>query len=318
MITHSSSMPSHKVGFHKKAQGVFTEELIAQIEDHLRSLPEVELVTDLDYKQAYVKNGHVYIGATDLHELDLYFWHDSVQPMKWGADNYYLNTMSVLEQDCVIVNTPTSIRIVNDKFVAHTVLKQHNLPVADFALVHAELQDELIRVFEEFGNDVVVKPRFGGWGIDVERVTSVEDLKSFAERALENEVEGEKQLFLERFYAHDPSKWTAVVVFGGKVLFGYRKQTVEGEEWKVYDPEKKDGTGDYSDYIDPPEDLKQTALAAAEAIGKDIIGFDCICTDNGYVIVDENGRPGLYRKCLDEAGVNIGDEVVQLIQNKLS
>jgi len=87
--------------------------------------------------------------------------------------------------------------------------------------------------------------------------------------------------------------------------------------WKIYDPEKKDGRGQYSEYIDPPQELKSIALTAKQAIDKDIICFDFIFTNEGYKIVDENGRPGLYQHCFDQAGIKIENEIVNLINSKL-
>ena len=104
---------------------------------------------------------------------------------------------------------------------------------------------------------------------------------------------------------------------GDKVLFGYRKKNIGNSDWKVYDPDKQDGKGDQSEYIEPSSELKEISLRAKKVIGKDIIGFDFIFTDEGYKIIDENGRPGIYPQCLQGARVDIEKEVVGLIMKKL-
>ena len=63
--------------------------------------------------------------------------------------------------------------------------------------------------------------------------------------------------------------------------------------------------------------MKEISLKAKEAIGKDIIGFDFILTEEGYKIVDENGRPGIYPQCVKGANINIEKEIIDLILSKI-
>ena len=311
------NMKKYKVGFYKKLQGIFTEEVILSIENKLRNVPNIELFTDLDYKKSYVRNGKVYIEDFNLNNLDVYFWHDTVKPVEWNGDNYFLNVLRALENNCVVVNTGESTRIVNDKYLAHLALAKNNLPVADFALVHLANKDALKNSFNMLGKSVLIKPRFGGWGVGIRKVDSVEELFDTAELLLSFLPTDQQQILLEKYYPNDISKWIAVVVFGDKVLFGYRKKLLGSSKWKIYDPEKKDGKGMYSEYIDPPQELREISLKAKKAIGKDIIGFDFILTEEGYKIVDENGRPGIYSQCIKGADIDIEKEIIDLILSKI-
>jgi glutathione synthase/RimK-type ligase-like ATP-grasp enzyme len=309
-------MRKYKVGFFKKPQGVFTLDVIKSIENKLRTHKNIELFSGLDFSKAYVKNGRAYLGDFDLNTLDIYFWHDTVKPADWKGDNYFLNILKILENNCLVVNSSESTKITNDKFLAHTVLKNNQLPIVDFALVNSEDKDTLSKIFSNFGESILIKPRFGGWGTGIIKIESLDQLFSSVE--LINSFSSEKkQIFIEKYYPNDISKWISVVVFGNKVLFGYRKKLLGTSQWKIYDPNKIDSKGIYSLYINPSQELKNTALLAKNAIGKDIIGFDFIFTDQGYKIVDENGRPGLYKQCLEKSGVNIEDQVINLIFSKI-
>ncbi len=310
-------MRKYKVGFLKKAQGVFSKNTIKNIENKLRTIDNIELFTDLDFRKAYVLNGNVYIENFNLNSLDLYFWHDTVKPNDWKGDNFNLNILSVLEKDCLVINTSQSTKITNDKFLAHTILKKNNLPVADFALTKATDKNGLTKAFENLGGTVLIKPRFGGWGVGIIRVNSLEKLFSSIEMLLSFLPNKNQQILLEKYYKNDLNKWISVIVIGDKVVFGYRKIIGESSDWKIYDPDKKDGKGDNSKYINPPEELKKIALKAKQVIGKDIIGFDFIYTNEGYKIIDENGRPGIYPQCLESSGINIEDEIVNLILSKI-
>lgn len=309
-------MKKPKVGFFKKPQGVFTSEVIKSIENKLRA-EKVELVTDLDFREGYVRSGDVYVGNYNLNDLDVYFWHDTVRPMIWKGDNYYLNLLRALEKDCQVINNSESTRIVNDKYLAHLALTKNNLPVAEFALVSMNEPELARQAFKDLGGDVVIKQRYGGWGVGVVRIKEADQLIETLELLLSHLPAGEHQLFMEKFYPNDLSKWISVVVMGDKVLFGYQKKNLGTSDWKVYDPNKQDGKGENSVYIDPSGELKKISLQAKEAIGKDIICFDFISTDEGYKIVDENGRPGIYPRCLEGAGIDIEKEIVDLILSKL-
>lgn len=310
-------MKKIRVGFFKKPQGVFSEKFIQDIEDELKTLPDVEFFSGLDFRKACIINGHAYVEGFDMNTLDIYFWHDTVKPATWGADNYALNVLRALENDCLVINSSEATRIVNDKFLAHTALKKHSLPVADFALVDASDKESLKNIFTAFNSSVLIKPRFGGWGKGIVKIDSLNALLDQADLILSFSPSANLQLLIEKYYPNDLSKWISVVVFGDKVLFGYRKNIMREADWKICDPHKEDGKGAQSEYVDPAPELKELALAAKNAIGKDIVCFDFIHTTEGYKIVDENGRPGLYAHCLEKAGVDIKKELLELIKSKL-
>jgi len=127
----------------------------------------------------------------------------------------------------------------------------------------------------------------------------------------------EQQFLLEKYEKNDLSEWTSTTVIGNKVLFGYKKNITNKSGWKIYDPDKKDGKGEYSTCVIPNAEITKLALKAAKVIGKDIIGFDFIYTDDGYKVIDENGRPGIYRTCLDQFNISIVDVIVKLIESEL-
>jgi ribosomal protein S6--L-glutamate ligase len=307
----------YKIGFFKKPQGVFTKEFINEIENDLRDKQGVKVISGLDYKDMYLKNGKVFFQGKDLSDLDVYFWHDVIGAKIWKGDNYHINVLKALANSCAIVNSPESTRIVNDKYFSHLCLSKEGLPVAEFALVNATNKQALLECFESFGGEILIKPRFRGFGTGIVRVSSKQQFLETIELLQCYSALGEEQFLLEKYYENDLEKWISVVVLGEKVLFGYRKKLLGDSDWKIYDPERKDARGQFTDYVEPTEELKNLALKAKRAIDKDIICFDFIYTKEGYKIIDENGRPGLYDHCLERAGIDIKRELVNLIISKL-
>ena len=305
-----------KIGFCKKEQGIFTKKYIEEIKKSISENINYELV-EVDFRNGIIINNQVFVDNICLNDLDLYFWHDTVYPTQWQSDNYFLHILKTIEKDVVVINTASSTNITNDKFLSHLTLKNANLPVGDFALAQATDTNNLKKVFEQFGQDVLLKPRFGGWGIGIARAKKFDELMSTVEYMLNFTNNPNQSILLERFYKNDLTKWISVVVFGDKVIFGYKKPLIGDADWKIYDPQKSDGKGTMSEYAEVPKNLQQIALKAKNAIGKDIIGFDFILTNEGYKIIDENGRPGLYPQCIKTTNVNISDEIIKLIKNKL-
>ncbi len=305
-----------KIGFHKSVQGVFTPEYITQLKAMIIERLDCELV-EVDFRDGVIIGDKVYVGEICLNDLDVYFWHDTVRPRDWGADNYFCHILETIAKDVAVINTGASVRITNDKFLAHRELRHAGLPVGDFALVRGDDIDGLRKVFDSFGGDVLLKPRFGGWGIGIVRLHSFDELQSTIDFA-QSFSSGVGQFLVERYYPNDLSQWISVVVFDDKVLFGYRKPLLTDDvDWKIYDPLKQDGRGQKTVPVEVPTALATVALDAAAAIGKDIIGFDFIATNEGYKIIDENGRPGLYKHCLEFAQVDLIEELVTLIAKKL-
>ena len=305
-----------KIGFYKKEQGIFTKSYIDTIKQKIINEIDCEFI-EVDFREGVIINNKVFVNGVCLNDLDVYFWHDTVFPRNWQSDNYFLHILSAIENDVQVINTSTATKITNDKFLSHLTLKNAGLPVGDFALVRADDYNNLKYVFEKFDKDVLLKPRFGGWGIGIARAKKIDELMSTIEYMLNFTNNPNQSILIEKFYPNDLSKWISVVVFGDEVIFGYKKPLIGDADWKIYDPQKTDGKGALSEYVNPPQELKELALNAKRAIGKDIIGFDFIYTENGYKIIDENGRPGLYSQCINSAKIDIADKIVQLIQNKL-
>lgn len=304
------------IGFFKAVQGSFTQERIDAIKERLGSELDADIV-EVDFRDGVLIDGKVYVGDTCLNDFDIYFWHDTLWPAKTGNDSYYVHLLRAIGKDAVVINSAESTERVNDKLRSHEALRAAGLPVSEYALIYSENKANIEAAFHKLGGDVLVKPRFGGWGKGIVRCRSIGDLQDVVELAVASSGR-EQQFLLERFYENDMAQWLSVSMIGQNPIIGYRKPlTIGGSDWKVYDPDKKDGKGELSQYVRPSEEVSELARRAQAAIGKDIVGFDFIMTADGYKIVDENGRPGLYEHCLNSANINIVDEIVSLIKAKV-
>lgn len=128
----------------------------------------------------------------------------------------------------------------------------------------------------------VLKPRFGSWGADVFRCrTRAETEHVLAEigerRWFRRHGAIVQELLPPR--GHD----LRVIVARGRVVGAVRRLSPPGE-WRT-----NISLGGTREPVDPSEDARRLALAAAEAIEADLVGVDLLPVDGGLVVVELNG-----------------------------
>jgi RimK family alpha-L-glutamate ligase len=142
---------------------------------------------------------------------------------------------------------------------------------------------------------LVLKPRFGSWGRDVERCSTAEELDAALVRLQRKPWFREHGALAQELV--EPRGWDLrVVVAGGRVV-GAARRVAQPEEWRT-----NAALGANVVPADPPPLAEALALAAARAARADLVGVDLLPTGNGFVVLELNGavefRP-LYRSTGD-------------------
>jgi glutathione synthase/RimK-type ligase-like ATP-grasp enzyme len=269
-----------------------------------------EIIEDLDFKQFSIVKNEIIFEDKPL-DLDVYFWYSFADLSK---DSYNMHCLKLLRKKCNVAVNPFALEVITDKYLAHTALCANGFDVADFAFVSSNNIDYAEKILKKW-EKVVVKPRFGSYGIGTMLVEDFSTLRDLFGILKENLNKDEIPLLLEKFYPNDISKWVSITVIGNKAVYGYRKKKekfVDG--WKVFDDKKDQNNPKTVDYVDPGYGLKKIAEKASLALKADIVGFDFIKTNEGFKIVDENSKPGFYTHCFKKAGVNLEDAILSLIK----
>lgn len=174
-------------------------------------------------------------------------------------------------------NPPGSLVVVHDKLLTARALRLAGLPHPHTTLLEPALPTAVPDL------PVVVKPRFGSWGRDVERCTTLGELEA-ALVGLQRKTWFREHGALAQELV-EPRGWDLrLVVAGGRVV-GAACRIARSGEWRT-----NAALGAQVEPVDPPPIACALALAAARAARADLVGVDLLPTPNGgFVIVELNG-----------------------------
>jgi RimK family alpha-L-glutamate ligase len=174
-------------------------------------------------------------------------------------------------------NPPGSLVVAHDKLLTARALRLAGLPHPHTALLNPALPAGVPDL------PVVLKPRFGSWGRDVEQCTTPAELEDALVRLQR------KPWFLEHGVLEqeivEPRGWDLrLVVAGGRVV-GAACRIARSGEWRT-----NAALGAQVEPVEPPALARALALSAAQAARADLVGVDLLPTPNGgFVILELNG-----------------------------
>jgi RimK family alpha-L-glutamate ligase len=198
-------------------------------------------------------------------------------------------------------NPPGTLVVAHDKLLTARALRLAGLPHPHSTLLSPALPAAVPEL------PVVLKPRFGSWGRDVERCTTADELDAALVR-----LQG-KPWFVEHGALAqelvEPKGWDLrVVVAGGRVV-GAACRIARKGEWRT-----NAALGAQVEAVDPPPLARALALAAAEATRADLVGVDLLPTGNGFVILELNGAVD-FRPAYAPARDVFADTVAALLED---
>jgi len=247
------------------------------------------VVEDLDFRQAVVRDGRVYLDDRCLSDLDAFVWFGEIDRR---PGSHHLEILRTLEMCTRVINSHAYVSVGLDKFRAFSRLHLHGVPVSEFALVDADNIEQVD--LSAIGPSVLLKPRRGGFGKGIVKIDSADLLRDVVDYIAGT---GGQSVYLERFYENDMSRWTGLTVIDGEVLYGYRKRAEKIAGFKPYDRHRIGGGVDRV-----PVDAEHARIARSiyDILKPDFFGLDIIATPDGDRVVDINCFPGLYADFLTE------------------
>lgn len=212
------------------------------------------------------------LGAGDvaLGRLDVLRSLDGIEPGLWALDR--LGELGV-----TVHNGSGALVAAHDKLATAAALREAG--VAHPETLHAAPWS----AWPALSPPLVLKPRFGSWGLDVVRC----DTQSDVERALAVlssrpwfEATGAVAQSLV-----EPRGFDLRILVAGDRVVGAVKRVAAPGEWRT-----NVALGGRREPVVPPFDACDLALSAARAIGGSLVGVDLLPGDaGGWVVIEVNG-----------------------------
>ena len=200
-----------------------------------------------------------------------------VQPTLDGPEPG-LGALRVLEESgAVVLNRADALLRAHDKLETAHALRAAALP---HPLTEHVLPGD--RPQPAFRPPYVVKPRFGSWGEGVVRCDSDRALRRTISKLEGCSWFGRQGVLVQELVPNGGVD-LRVVVAGGSVV-GAVNRLAAPNEWRT-----NVALGGRRKRANPPSEARGLALAAAQAVGLDLVGVDLLPGRDGYEVLELNG-----------------------------
>jgi RimK family alpha-L-glutamate ligase len=208
-------------------------------------------------------------GDLAVGRLDVLPTLDGIEPGGWALGE-------LRRRGVAVQNDAVTLSNCHDKLATARVLKAAGLPHPRTAyLAHGIPLPELT-------TPIVVKPRLGSWGRDVVLCSSGGELQEHL-AAIRGKLWFVSAGAIVQELVPPAGYDVRVLVASGQVLGSIRRVAAPGE-WRT-----NVALGARRVPIDPPAEAAALALAAADALGGDLVGVDLLPHGDGWTILEVNG-----------------------------
>jgi RimK family alpha-L-glutamate ligase len=195
-------------------------------------------------------------------------------------------------------NPPGALVVAHDKLLTARTLRLAGLPHPHTTLLSPGLPAAAPEL------PLVLKPRFGSWGRDVELCSTSDELEAALVRLQGKPWFREYGALAQELV--EPRGWDLrVVVAGGRVV-GAACRVARPGEWRT-----NAALGAQVEPVEPPVTARALALAATRTARLDLVGVDLLPTGNGFVVLELNGAVDF--RPLYASGDVFADAVVVLL-----
>jgi RimK family alpha-L-glutamate ligase len=209
-------------------------------------------------------------GDVALGRLDVLQTLDGVEPGLWALDRLEARGVTVLNDRRTLVAAHDKLATAESLFAAH-VPHPRTVHIAPW-LPEPELEPPL-----------VLKPRFGSWGADVVRCDDAEALALALEEIRDRAWYDATGAVAQKLVA--PQGFDLRLIVAGGVVVGAVRRVAAPGEWRT-----NIALGGRREPVDPPDEARAIALAAAAAVGGDLVGIDLLPAGLGsWVVLEING-----------------------------
>ncbi|MEK6953593.1 MAG: ATP-grasp domain-containing protein [Candidatus Micrarchaeota archaeon] len=219
---------------------------------------------------------------------------------------YGLEVLRGIEEKCKLFNPSNGYATAMDKYATAKFLKQKKIPSPEYVLFDPSNVEQAAKRMDGWAG-VLLKPRWGGYGIGIVKIDSPADLVDYCDY-MPPSIH-----YAERYILNSPKDWVGINIIGGEYAYAYAKSESSFKGgWKVWDRSR---IGGKMLLADPPEEYIGYAEDVAENLRMSWVGVDIITANDGPpYVVDVNAFPGLYPEMYAKAGADVPKMMAEAIR----
>jgi RimK family alpha-L-glutamate ligase len=179
-------------------------------------------------------------------------------------------------QGVEVLNPPGSLVAAHDKLLTARALRLAGLPHPHTTLLAPALPAAVPEL------PLVLKPRFGSWGREIELCATADELEAALVRLQSRPAFREHGAIAQELV--EPRGWDLRVVVAGNRVIGAARRVAAAGEWRT-----NVALGGYVGPAEAPPLARELAVAAVAAIGSDLAGVDLLPTRSGFIVLEVNG-----------------------------
>jgi ribosomal protein S6--L-glutamate ligase len=260
---------------------------------------EINVIPNLNLRNAVAKNSHILHDKLKLDKLDLFFSYNAGEQTP-----YQMYLYKALDRVIPMINDFKSFELTEDKFHTCFILRQNGIATADFKLCHRDDTHRLKTIMKKWSK-MVYKPTDGWGGVGLTKIENEETLDTLL--PFLNQV-NLKYFYVEKFVDYDNTDYRVDIVDGQYVSCYGRKAPIG--DWKT-----NITSGGTVFLREPEQEVIDLALKATKATGLDIAGVDIIYDrkKEKFIVLEVNGIPAFATPDQEKMGLNFNDKKIELI-----
>ncbi|MEM2336819.1 MAG: RimK family alpha-L-glutamate ligase [Candidatus Bathyarchaeia archaeon] len=266
------------------------------------------------FKQTAEQMGHSFnflfrSGLSEIPKYDAVFIRATTDPLYTA----YVVSKTAWELDLKVVDDPISIRICANKIHQYRLFEKYNVPrIPTLFLNKDEFHHRQIEeIFELFGKPVVIKAPYTSFSKYVEKVSCETSFREVAKRFFRRS----DYIVVQKFM---PSRFDwRVGVLNGEVLYVCKYMMPKGR-WKHGVKRRGKPSFIWGRTVtlkrdNAPQKLKEIALKTCSVIGKGLYGVDIKEVNGGYVVVEVNDNPSIYKGHEDLRDKDVYEKIIKFL-----
>ena len=196
------------------------------------------------------------------------------------------------------INSAKATKICNNKALTTIVLKKAAIPIPKTMIAFSS--EEAMKVAQEIGYPLVIKPLWGSWGRLLSKVDSSESLEAILEhkQALNSPYHS---IFYLQQYIEKPDRDIRVFVVGGKPATAMYRVS---KHWLT-----NTAKGAMPQSLKLNKKLGNLVMKTVRVLGVEIAGVDIVESKDGFLVLEVNATPE-FHGLKEVTNINIAKSIV--------